>query len=152
MGTGKHIASNTFKVGGYQRAVCFYSKGKNLQYNIAYVPVYVELASKGMDVRALPNLCLWTRAGRGSTRCKATLTGIWRVKEKWADELPAVLWAYRTTPSTSTGETPFALTYSYETVLPIELDHPTHRVQLAPRSQRQPATGLAGLGRGSSKI
>ncbi|MDD0469311.1 hypothetical protein PS001_24660, partial [Shigella sonnei] len=35
---------------------------------------------------------------------KKKLTG---AKGKWADELPAVLWALRTTPSRATGETPF---------------------------------------------
>ena len=28
-------------------------------------------------------------------------------KGRWAEELPNVLWAYRTTPRQSTGETPF---------------------------------------------
>lgn len=30
---------------------------------------------------------------------------------KWVEELPGVLWAYRTIVKTATGETPFALTY-----------------------------------------
>ena len=32
-------------------------------------------------------------------------------KGRWAKELPNVLWAYRTTPRRSTGETSFSLTY-----------------------------------------
>ena len=38
-------------------------------------------------------------------------------KGRWAEELPNVLWAYRTTPRRSTGETPFSLTYGVEAVI-----------------------------------
>ncbi|XP_057803371.1 uncharacterized protein LOC131018675 [Salvia miltiorrhiza] len=34
-----------------------------------------------------------------------------KAKGRWADELPGVLWSYRTTTRTSTGETPFSLAY-----------------------------------------
>ena len=36
------------------------------------------------------------------------------------DELPHVLWTYRTTPRMSTRETPFSMTYEVEVVIPIE--------------------------------
>ncbi|XP_024023431.1 uncharacterized protein LOC112092198 [Morus notabilis] len=49
-------------------------------------------------------------------------------KGKWADELPKVLWAYRTTSRTTTGETPFSMAYRFEVVLPIEVSIPTDRV------------------------
>ena len=42
-------------------------------------------------------------------------------KGAWLDELPNVLWAYRTTARTPIGETPFRLTYGTETVIPIEV-------------------------------
>ncbi|KAL5576837.1 hypothetical protein UlMin_018536 [Ulmus minor] len=45
----------------------------------------------------------------------------------WADELPGVLWAYRTTAKTSTGETPFALAYGTEAVIPVECGIPSAR-------------------------
>nr|CAD40322.2 OSJNBb0054B09.7 [Oryza sativa Japonica Group] len=41
--------------------------------------------------------------------------------DSWIEELPAVLWANRTTPSRATGETPFFLVYGAEEVLPSEL-------------------------------
>nr|CAH66197.1 OSIGBa0148D14.3 [Oryza sativa] len=41
--------------------------------------------------------------------------------DSWIEELPAVLWANRTTPSRATGETPFFLVYGTEAVLPSEL-------------------------------
>ena len=39
----------------------------------------------------------------------------------WPEELPNVLWAYRTTARTPTGETPFKLTYGTEAVIPVEV-------------------------------
>ena len=48
-------------------------------------------------------------------------------KGKWVEELPHVLWTYRTTPHRSTGETPFSMTYGAETVIPLETSFPTLR-------------------------
>ncbi|XP_075649923.1 uncharacterized protein LOC142620446 [Castanea sativa] len=42
-------------------------------------------------------------------------------KGVWPEELPNVLWAYKTTARTLTGETPFRLTYSTEAVIPVEV-------------------------------
>ncbi|KAK3007892.1 hypothetical protein RJ639_015233 [Escallonia herrerae] len=42
-------------------------------------------------------------------------------KGAWVDELPKVLWAYRTTPHSVTGETPFLLCYGTEAMLPVEI-------------------------------
>ena len=42
-------------------------------------------------------------------------------KGAWPKEFPNVLWAYRTTARTSTGETPFRLTYGTEAVIPVEV-------------------------------
>ncbi|KAK3009095.1 hypothetical protein RJ639_015070 [Escallonia herrerae] len=49
-------------------------------------------------------------------------------KGAWVDELPKVLWAYRTTPHSVTGETPFLLCYGTEAMLPVEIGVPTIRV------------------------
>ncbi|CAL1396746.1 unnamed protein product [Linum trigynum] len=49
-------------------------------------------------------------------------------KGNWADELNTVLWAHRTTYKAATGETPFALTYGTDAVIPIEVTFPTYRV------------------------
>ena len=48
-------------------------------------------------------------------------------KGKWVEELPYVLWTYRTTPCRSTGETPFSMTYGAEAVIPLETGFPTSR-------------------------
>jgi transposase InsO family protein len=47
---------------------------------------------------------------------------------KWVEELPMVLWSFRTTPKGSTQETPFSLVYGTEAVIPAEIAVPTHRV------------------------
>ena len=39
-------------------------------------------------------------------------------KGKWVEELPHVLWTYRTTPRRSTEETLFSMTYGVEAVIP----------------------------------
>nr|XP_023900876.1 uncharacterized protein LOC112012715 [Quercus suber] len=49
-------------------------------------------------------------------------------KGVWPDELPGVLWAYRTTARTPTGETPFKLAYGSEAVIPAEVHMASHRV------------------------
>ena len=46
----------------------------------------------------------------------------------WPEELPSILWAYRTTARTPTGETPFWLTYGNEAVIPTEVELTSYRV------------------------
>ena len=48
-------------------------------------------------------------------------------KGQWVEELPHVLWTYRTTPRRSTRETPFSMTYGAEAVIPLETSFPTSR-------------------------
>nr|ABA96681.1 retrotransposon protein, putative, unclassified [Oryza sativa Japonica Group] len=50
--------------------------------------------------------------------------------DSWIEELPAVLWANRTTPSRATGEMPFFLVYGAEAVLPSELTLRSPRVTM----------------------
>jgi ribonuclease HI/transposase InsO family protein len=47
---------------------------------------------------------------------------------KWLQELPAVVWSLRTTPSRATGFTPFFLVYGAEAVLPTDLEYGSPRV------------------------
>ena len=42
-------------------------------------------------------------------------------KGAWPEELPSVLWAYRTIVRTPTRETPFKLIYGTEAVIPVEV-------------------------------
>ena len=62
-------------------------------------------------------------------------------KGKWVEELPHVLWTYRTTPSRSTGETPFSMTYGAEAVIPLETGFPTSRTSsFNPRGNNEQLT------------
>ena len=49
-------------------------------------------------------------------------------KENWVEELNNVIWAYRTTPRTSTGETPFRLTYKMDAVILVEIGSSSYPV------------------------
>ena len=55
-------------------------------------------------------------------------TRLEKAKGLWADELPTLMWAYRTTPRATTDDTPFSLTYGFEAVVPTEIGLPTYRV------------------------
>ena len=48
-------------------------------------------------------------------------------KGKWVEELPHVLWTYRTTPRKSIGETSFSMTYGAEAIISLENGFPTMR-------------------------
>ncbi|XP_074576195.1 uncharacterized protein LOC141832623 [Curcuma longa] len=51
------------------------------------------------------------------------------VEGSWVNELPDILWAYRTTPRDSTGLTPFHLVYGGEAVVPVEVGCQSARVE-----------------------
>ena len=48
-------------------------------------------------------------------------------KGRWVEELSSVMWTHRTTRRRSTGETPFALAYGVEAVIPLEVGLPMTR-------------------------
>ena len=50
-------------------------------------------------------------------------------KEKWVEELPHILWTYRTTSCRSAGETPFSMTYGAEVVIPLKTRFPRLRMK-----------------------
>uniref|UniRef100_A0A2N9G648 Uncharacterized protein n=1 Tax=Fagus sylvatica TaxID=28930 RepID=A0A2N9G648_FAGSY len=58
---------------------------------------------------------------------KMIKTRLERAKGLWPEELPNILWAYRTTVRTPTGETPFRLTYGTKAVIPVEIGLTTWR-------------------------
>ena len=64
--------------------------------------------------------------GQAEAVNKTILSGLKKrldsAKGNWAEELPNVLWANRTTPHRSTGETPFSLTYEAEAVIPAKVN------------------------------
>ncbi|XP_058088900.1 uncharacterized protein LOC131235647 [Magnolia sinica] len=50
-------------------------------------------------------------------------------KGNWVEELSFILWVYRTTTQSSTGETPFSLSYGSKAIIPVEIDLPTAQVR-----------------------
>ena len=70
--------------------------------------------------------------GQAEATNKAIVNGLKRrlkgAKGGWADELPSVLWAHRTTSRRSMGETPFSLTYGAEAVIPAKVNLCSARV------------------------
>ncbi|VFQ96090.1 unnamed protein product [Cuscuta campestris] len=51
-------------------------------------------------------------------------------KSAWVEELPYILWTYRTTPRKATGETHFSLTYGFEARAPAETSLLSYRVEI----------------------
>lgn len=51
------------------------------------------------------------------------------LESNWAEEIEIILWAIRTTPQKSTGETHFCLVYISEAVDPVKLAVSTHRLR-----------------------
>ena len=61
---------------------------------------------------------------------KIIKTRLEEAKGVWPDELPGVLWAYKTTIRTPMGETPFKLAYGSEVVILAEVHMANHRVTM----------------------
>ena len=69
--------------------------------------------------------------GQAETVNKVIVNGLKKrlddVKGKWIEELPHVLWTYRTIPRKSTGETPFSMMYEAEAIISLENGFPMMR-------------------------
>ena len=73
---------------------------------------------------------------QGNGQAEATNRMLLRILSKmvfdygsdWKAHLADVLWAYRSSPKTATGFTPFSLVYGTDTISPIELVVPSPRV------------------------
>jgi len=52
-----------------------------------------------------------------------------KAKGAWAEEVPRIVWAYHTTPQTSTMETPFNLVYGSDAMIPVEIHKSSPRFQ-----------------------
>jgi len=55
-------------------------------------------------------------------------------KGNWSEQLYHVLWSYHTTIQSSTGETPFRLTYGADAVIPVEIGEPSWRTTNPPEN------------------
>lgn len=65
---------------------------------------------------------------------KAKLEGL---KGLWAVELPSVLWAYRTTARSSTGETLYPRSFGMVVVVLVEMELPTLRIEAFKKEQNK---------------
>src|SRR4051812_36142863 len=50
-------------------------------------------------------------------------------KGRWAEEIPSILWSYRTTYKEATGETPYRMTYGTEAAIPLEVQMSSLRLE-----------------------
>jgi hypothetical protein len=49
--------------------------------------------------------------------------------KRWMKELPSMVWSLRTTPSRSTGFSPFLLVYGAEAILPTDIEYGSPRTK-----------------------
>ena len=61
-------------------------------------------------------------------------------KGKWVEELPGVLWAYRTTSRKPTGESSFVLTYEMEAIIPTKIGMPTIQTEISEEAKVEAIT------------
>ena len=91
--------------------------------------VYRDLCSK-YGIRPYFSTLAYTQSnGQAEASNKSILDGIKKrlekAKGKWVEELPSVLWAHRTTLRRSTRETPFALSFGTQPIIPLKIGLPT---------------------------
>ena len=108
-----------------------------------------SLIDDGTNMQVVNSECNWTtplisylKTGvlpdeKGAARkLKVQTKGI------WPNKLPSVLWAYRTTTRTPTGETPFRLAYGIEAVIPAEMGLTSYRVESYDKDKNKEAIRL----------
>ncbi|XP_073063934.1 uncharacterized protein [Primulina eburnea] len=97
-----------------------------------FLLVAIDYFSKWVEAEALAriteNECNGQVEVINRSLVQSLKTRLGSAKGNWVEELPSVLWSYRTTPKIGTGETPFSLVYGNEAVLPAEIGEETSRV------------------------
>ncbi|XP_070012978.1 uncharacterized protein [Nicotiana sylvestris] len=74
-------------------------------------------------------------------------------KGNWPELLLGVLWIYRTTTKTSTGETSFSLVYGAEALIPVEIGEPSTRyTQVSKESNEEEIRINLGLLEGKREV
>ena len=127
---------------------------KNIVYRFGIPRSIVLDNGPQFDSRAYRNFCkklkiknlystLWYPQSNGQEEAsnKTLLTALKKLldsaKGKWVDELPGVLWAYRTIARKQIGISPFALTYRMEVIIPTEIGMPTLQTDLPEQSNAE---------------
>ncbi|KAJ1696048.1 hypothetical protein LUZ63_004560 [Rhynchospora breviuscula] len=85
---------------------------------------------KGLEIRSCTSSVSHPQSnGLAEVSNRTILEGLKRKiegrKNTWPEYLDEILWAYRTTPWTATGRSPFAMVYGMEAVTPMEIVHPS---------------------------
>ena len=79
--------------------------------------------------------------GQAEASNKTLLTALKKrldsVEGKWVDELPDVLWAYKTIARKPTDISPFTLIYGMEAIVPTEIGMPTLRTDIPEQSNTE---------------
>lgn len=96
---------------------------------VKYLIIAVDYFTKWIEAAPLAKITVraeeTARDGQDDATNRVILRGLKRRLEKakrnWVEDLPHVLWACRTTPHSSTVETPFRLTYGTEVVISREV-------------------------------
>ncbi|CAL1384138.1 unnamed protein product [Linum trigynum] len=93
---------------------------------------FVEFCDENGVILRFSSVAYPQANGQAEAANKSILRGLHTrlegAKGRWVEELPSVLWAHRTTFKVASGETPFALTYGSEAVLPVEMRVPSFRM------------------------
>ncbi|XP_052206820.1 uncharacterized protein LOC127811152 [Diospyros lotus] len=94
---------------------------------------------KGLDIQLRISSVAYPQANRQAEISNRTIlhglkTRLEGSKGAWVNELPTVLWAYRTTSRVSTGETPFNLVYGTEALIPVEISCKSPRLDAYDKS------------------
>ncbi|KAJ4757223.1 Pol-polyprotein [Rhynchospora pubera] len=89
---------------------------------------------KGLGIRSCTSsVCHPQSNGLAEVSNRTILEGLKRKiegsKNSWPEYLDEILWAYRTTPRSSTDRSPFSMIYGMEAVTPMEAVHPTLRTK-----------------------
>ncbi|XP_075654666.1 uncharacterized protein LOC142624801 [Castanea sativa] len=124
---------------------------KFLVVDINYFTKWVEaealatiIEKNGSRTTTPPRLPSGQRARGGMNRSllKIIKTRLKGAKGIWPDELPSVLWAYRTIARTPTRETSFRFAYGSEAIIPIEVELTSNRVDNHDKSRNDKAMHL----------
>ncbi|XP_074352016.1 uncharacterized protein LOC141691176 [Apium graveolens] len=100
-----------------------------------FVGAHFEKALSDLKIQDVKASVAYPQAnGLAEVMNRTILQGLKKMIEEiprcWVDELPNVLWSYRTTPRSATGETPFRLAYGVDAVLPVEISLISPRIEV----------------------
>ncbi|GJX12419.1 reverse transcriptase domain-containing protein [Tanacetum coccineum] len=110
---------------------------------LKFIIVAIDYFTKWIEAKPLMNTAVAHPQANGLVERanKSLMEGIkaqlGRERAGWANKLPNVLWAHRTSLKQSNGETPFSLTYGSEAVIPAEIGIPTHRTMMIKEDENE---------------